>query len=482
MPAKDSIESLLQILVNTPETEKGSVIYSVVKSLREACSLFKKSSLEYQEASKRVQEILDSILSETIQEEEEWEDEFSESSEEKIASANNSSHSTSPSTDTYEEDEEIEFPSSSSAPSSASFNPATLGTPKSSNRTVMVKPSVTKTAPPPQPPVEAPVVSSPISKLIQGWNTSVGNWLKLPDADPQNSETIIKLVQNVATNRNNILSNNFDDQPNILKKADRFWDDLVKLLTENSYKVFPASFNDTQNPTGRIIYTCRNRVTTPETELLCPGLLQNDNLIKEPIFVISYAPETDFPAGVSHAGLPSHWRGVFGELDVLQEQLKLQTHAYSAMEGLNKNKVEGLEESRDNLLGELGRRIEVLENTIQKDPDSIYRVATDYWRVEEFFWSIYHDDDRPSGCSVFDRLRNRLQSWRPTLRRLFKFHIRDFNCGTDSLASVNKFIGNIIIATKPGTNPGMVVRELRPAIMVPIQGTNRLLKGRVIST
>ncbi len=444
MSAKDSLDTLLQTLVNTPETEKGSVVYSLVKALRESCGLFKKSSTEYQETAKQVQEILDSILSETIQEEE-WEDEFAESS-----------------------DEEIEV-TTSSAP------------PKPSGRTLIIKPAAAPRPPAPEPVPEPVVAETPLSRLLNAWNHVVGNWQKLPDADVAKPDTVVKLIQSIAALRSNVLSNPFDDQAGTLTRVDQLWASLVGIFQENGYKITPRSFTDISNPQGRIIHTARSRVTSPETELLCPGICHYDNLLKDAIWVISFPQEGEFPANSNHAAWPSHWRGIFGETEILLEHLKIQQNALCSVEGINK-KVEPFDEYRDNLIQELQRRLEVLDATIQKDSDSIYRVATDYWRVEEFFWSIFHEDDRPSGCSAFDRLKNRIQTWRPVLRRLLKFHIRDFTCGSESLASVNKYIGNIIISTKPNTTTGMVIRELRPAIAVPVQGTNRLLKGRVIAT
>ncbi len=495
MLSKDSVESLLQMLVNTPETEKGSVLYSLVKALRETCGLFKKSSPEYQQAAKRVQEILDSILSETIQAEEEWEDEFSESSsqeekpivQEKSVAA---SDKFSISENFFEEDdaEEIELTSSQPhpvVPTPPPPPPASNTFVRTGGKTIIVRPenrtptykNAIEEAPSAPPPVE-----TPLNKLLNGWNSSVGNWLKFPQAEFSNSTSIVKLVQSISAARNNILSNNFDDQSTILAKLDRLWESLVQLFQENRYRVVPNNFNNLSNPQGRLIYACRSRVTTPETELVCPAIWQNDNLLKDSIWVLSYSPDGDFPSTASRSNLPSHWRGIFGELELLLEQIKIQTYTWAAVEGINKNKPEVMDETRDNLAEELSRRTEVLESTIQKDSDNLYHVASDYWRIEEFFWSLFHEDDRPVGCSVFDRLRNRLQSWRPALRRLLKFQVRDFACGSDSLASVNKYIGNIIISSKANTGPGMVIRELRPAIMVPVQGSNRLLKGRVIAT
>ena len=57
---------------------------------------------------------------------------------------------------------------------------------------------------------------------------------------------------------------------------------------------------------------------------------------------------------------------IFGEIEILLEHIKLQNNTFAGIEGVNKNKVETLEESCDNVMAELMRRSEVLESTIQK--------------------------------------------------------------------------------------------------------------------
>ena len=198
--------------------------------------------------------------------------------------------------------------------------------------------------------------------------------------------------------------------------------------------------------------------------------------------VIAFPLDADFPEDHMLSSHPSHWRGIFGELEILLEHIEMQKDAFCAIEGINKNKIEPIDKCQANLHSEVRRRGDVVQASIQKEGETIYRLATDYWRVEECFWSIFHDDDRPGGCSYFDRLRTRLQAWRTTLRRSLKFYIRDFACGIDSLASINKYIGNIILKRKKNVAPSTVIRELRPAIVVKDQGASRLLKGRVVST
>ncbi|HNZ65845.1 MAG: hypothetical protein KBC30_07205 [Planctomycetes bacterium] len=450
MTSYSSLESQLQTLINTPETDKVTLLCSLLKALREACVLFKQSSFsESQEAGKNVQEILDEILSGAIErEEEEWEDEFADSGCEEFIDAIDTSNPNL-SISTYPSPPKTVTSSKPQTPSSSS--------------------------------PELVVQRSPIGKLIYDWNSTSDSWLKLPELEMDSPESVYKIIQSMAGLRHNVLSNSFDNQASIITKYDTLWAEILNLFREQDYYVHPGSW-DAEHVSGRIIYTCRTRINAIENELICPGLNCGDEILQDPIWVVNYPSDVNFPNTHPRKELPSHWRGIFGEIEILLEHIKLQNNTFAGIEGVNKNKVETLEESCDNVMAELMRRSEVLESTIQKEDENLYRIATDYWRIEECFWSLFHDDNRPSSCSIFDKMRNRLQSWRPIMRKNLKLHIRDFAPGADTLASINQYIGNIIIKPKQGTSPGTVIRELRPAIMVKIQNTSRVLKGRVIAT
>lgn len=442
MTSYSSLESLLQTLLNTPETEKGALLCSLLKTLREACGLFKQSSFsESQEAGKKVQDILDEILSNAIETaEEEWEDEFT----------NEDSNDFIDAIDTSQSRPNIPAPSSSTFAS------------------VQVE----------QEPAEP---EEPMLQLISEWNRSVDSWLQLPQLNIDSETSIKNVVRTLSALRHNITSNTFENQANILNQYDVLWHKTLELLRSKDYYIVPEVW-DSSHVTGRMIYVCRPRITAIENELICPGINYGDEILQDSVWLVNYPVDMPCPAMASRGDLPNYWRGILGEFDLLLEHIQLQYNAFAAIEGINKNKVETLEESRDNLISELTRRSEVLESTIQKEGESIYRLATDYWRIEECFWSIFHDDDRPSSCSIFDKLRNRLQSWRPVMRKNYKLLIRDFAPNADSLASINQYIGNIIIKPKASVNPGTVLRELRPAIKIKVQNADRVLKGRVIAT
>lgn len=434
MSINQSLESLLATLSNAPEPEKKDVFFSILKALREACGLFNNPVYsDYQDAARAIQKILDGILANEVSDEE-WEEEFVESG----------TH------------EEVEL----------------------SETFVSTRPAVSV--------VQVEESNSPeskINRIISQWNSSNDSWLKMAPVSLKDSNSVIFFVRSTAATYSNIASNTFDNQSEVLNRFEQTWRLILEAFKETDYKVNPVNFNDTSaKPGDKVIYACRSRVAETEYELVSPGVWFQNNLLQSPVRVIAVSMDGEYPGHLATASLPSHWRGILGELDVFCEHLEMQIGAYCALEGINKNKVEPLEEYRSAIIAEVKRRAEVLQSTVQKKEESIYRVATDYWRVEECFWSVFHDDSRPTSCSYFDRLRTRLQSWRANLRRILKFQIRDFACGSDSLASVKQYVGNMILQPKPNTAQGIVIRELRPAIVVKDQAANRFLKGRVVAT
>jgi hypothetical protein len=442
----------------------------MLKALREACAIFYHSDFPgHQEMAKRVQEIMDSILviapAEAI---------LSGSQSTKAAASSDPDSSTSEVTDVIEEEEwEEEFVES------GTFNEN--GEEEKTHTSV----STEKSAPAKVAPQEnTNTPQGQLNRLLTKWNSSNAAWVKLPTVNLTDNNSVIGFVSALGAVRGNMISNTFDGQAEIVQKFDANWQQVLPILREVGFHIVPENFADKMaQPACKIIYTCRTRNAETEKEMITPGILLQDDILRDPVWVIAVPIDGEYAADHPYAALPSHWRGIFGETEVLLEHLAIQPQAFCAVEGINKNRIDTLDECRSGVVAELNRRLEVLHATIQKgEEETAYRLATDYWRVEEFFWSVFHDDDRPSGCSYFDRLRNRLQGWRTVMRRVLKFHIRDFACGSDSLASINKYIGNMILQPQKNVAAGMVTRELRPAIVIKDQGTDRLLKGRVIAT
>ncbi|WP_372368971.1 hypothetical protein [Candidatus Uabimicrobium sp. HlEnr_7] len=434
MTSKSSLQNLLNILVNTPEAEKGALVYAILKSLREACNMFDQSALKEKQAAKELRDGLDKMLSAnaSLDADEEWEEEFADSSMDV----------------NLDDEKSTTFVSSESK---ISIPEEDLDTPRGK-----------------------------IRANINNWNRTNAAWLKLPNIDPNKSDQVVHFVKAVAAIRANIKCNP-GDSTEYIEKLDNFWSTAKDLFAQIDYFI-TSEFGTISDPIGEIIYTCRNRITERTAELLCPGIDYKGETLLKPTCLCILPVDAEYPMGHVNQDLASHWRGIFGEIDLLIKHVQMQRDVSAAIEGVNKNKVESIRDSRSAVLAELKRRADVLRATINKKDETIYRLATDYWRVEECFWSIFHDDDRPSGYSYFDRLRNRIQAWRTTLRRIVKFNIRDFSCGSDTLASVNKYIGNMILSPQKNIAPGTVIRELRPAIIVNVQSTSRMLKGRVIAT
>lgn len=467
----------MQILVNTPELEKKAVLQAILRSLRETCGLFRSSSFAaFQEVAKNAQQILDGIVapsrSDTPPEEKVVEkglDAEAVEGEEFIESA--AFGATSSEVEQIEEiSEDMERAETFVTTVMSQQKPGTSqeGGGGSSGKADKTDNSS----------------QGRMDRLIAKWNGSSAAWLKFPSVTLADSRSSLACILASAGTRTNLLSNNFEGQTEILKKFDDVWQQMTALFQDAGYQITPSNFaSSSPDDSGKLVYTCRSRTTSDsEKELIAPAVEFQGKSLRDSVWAVVVPADSEFPSDQSHGNFPSHWRGILGELHILLEHLEIQPKAMSAVEGINKNRVEPLDDCRANIIAELKRREDVLLGTLQKGEETSYRLATDYWRIEEFFWSVFHDDDRPPGCSYFDRMRARLQGWRTTLRRILKLFIRDFACGSDSLASVNQYIGNIILQPQKNMPPGVVIRELRPAIMVKDQATNRLLKGRVIAT
>ena len=225
MTTKKTLESLLQTLVNTPEHQKGAILYSLLKAIKETCKLFDNSKYkDYQIAAKSALEILEEILSEDSQmesaefEEDDWEEEFAESASQSVESV----------------DQEISKPQ-------------------------LVKTTSQKTE-----------SENSIIQLIKKWNSSTKNWMRLPEIDVNDHETAGQFVNSVTGLRSNILSNNFDNQSKYMSKLDQLWSDSAEILTKKNYSTCISSLTNVGQAQGKIIYTCRNRITKPEEELISP--------------------------------------------------------------------------------------------------------------------------------------------------------------------------------------------------------------------
>ncbi|WP_372369285.1 hypothetical protein [Candidatus Uabimicrobium sp. HlEnr_7] len=320
--------------------------------------------------------------------------------------------------------------------------------------------------------------------LSERWNKKVDKWFFIHLSEKEEIEQqLTSFVLRATDVRSNLASASLSIKSlkEKLRRFDRYWKMLQEQAYQDSYEIFPQKYGRIPEAQGKVIYSFRPKAKSRENILIRPGLRKDDREIVTPITLVTLPKEGDLPEDYQDQDLPPHWCGILGEVDILLSYLDIQQNVYCSIETVNKGSVQPLQSCRENVITEIKRRREALKNAIRSE-ETIYRIATNYWRIEECFWSIFHDDGRPKGYSFFDRLRRRLQSWRAYIRKENNIFVRDFSANNDTLTSINKYVGNVIFQNKRDVAPGTVLREIRPAVIVKVNKVTRLLKGRVVST
>lgn len=320
--------------------------------------------------------------------------------------------------------------------------------------------------------------------LAERWNGKVDKWfhIDIPIVEDKHKQ-VAEFIHRATDVRSNLASASVSIRSlkEKLRRFDRYWNMFKQQATTDGYEVYPHKFGRIPEVQGDVIYSFRPKAKSTENISIRPGLRFGKVDLVTPITLITLPKTEELPEDYKEKDLPIHWRGVLGEVDILLHYLDIQQNVSCSIEIINKGKVEPLSRCKENVINELLRRREALINAIRGD-ETIYRIATNYWRIEECFWSVFHDDGRPLGYSFFDRLRRRLQSWRASVRKENNLFVRDFSPNNDTLTSINKYVGNVIFQTDKKIVPGTVLREIRPAIIVKVNKATRILKGRVIST
>jgi hypothetical protein len=426
-----SLEALLQTLVNSPEEDKRALTRAAIGLLREVCNMYTKSSYpKFQRLAERARNILDQIL---------------------IGKLEGS-------------DEEEFLESADSAPA----------TEISDSRAVEKSLKI----------LEQEMKLSPLHELVGTWNKEVEPWLQIALPKMESVVVIKSLIKGAAAVRSNLVSaaavsRRFDKES--LEKFDKYWGVWVEEIQRQGYVIFPDKWGRLGKIEGQPIYSCRPSITEEEIAIITPGLKKKDEVVSLPVSLVSLPADRAFPQGHPVEDLPVHWRAILGELELLIQHLEIQNSVMCAIEAVNKARVEPFAQCSLTILQEIKRRGDALRDAL-KNKESIYRLATNYWRVEECFWAIFHEDGRPRGYSFFDRIRRRVQSWHAIIRENDKLYVRNFDSSKDSLASANKYLGNIILENRQGVSPGTILRELRPAVIVKVNNATRLLKGRVVAS
>lgn len=472
-----SLESLLQILTHAPEEGERVLIRSAVSLLREVCNSQSNSlNINSSSAAKKVRDILDEVLEETadskktvapkkaadLKKAEVVCKEESHKAEEFLPLPDEAEYSKD-TTILADEDDQPDEPDEPNETEGVIFPDS-----EAEEETVFANPEETS-----------------LLRLVEKWNAKEEPWFHIPVSAKQNYEnTLREVIYSAAAVRSNlatacIANRSMKDDS---KRFERYWKQIVQQAQKDGYEIFPKQFGRLAEPEGKVIYSCRPRLEKQENALLVPGLASRGKEIFSPLSLVTLPPKQNFPENHPHKDLPPQWRAILGELELLLTHLDIQNTVVCSIESINnKKKIEPYSQCKEPVQNEIKRRANALCNAINQK-ESIYRLATNYWRVEECFWSVYHGDERPTGYSFFDRLRRRTQAWRTTIRNQDQLLVRDFSPGVQSLASINKYIGNIILERKEGVSPGTVLREIRPSIIVQVNKVTRLLKGRVIST
>ena len=317
--------------------------------------------------------------------------------------------------------------------------------------------------------------------MLSQWNSKVKPWLQvnLSEKNAKKASLVVKAVAGVRSNlASAVSSGNLGKQE--MEFFNNCWAGWLKKWEEQGYQITPGKWHLTA-PVGQAIYICSMRATKEKRTLVVPGVKKNGKTLLKPISVIVIPGNSPLPPSHPDKDLPPHWRAILGELELLQAQISLQRTAVCGMEAIQRSALVPCRKYRKELKKEIKRRNDALRAAIA-NKTSGYQFATDYWRVEECFWSLCHDDDRPHGCSIFDSLRQRLQQWRRPVCKANKMTIRDFTPGKETVAAINREISGMVLKRSAGAPAGTVLRQLRPAITVREKNTNRVLAGRVVSS
>ena len=317
--------------------------------------------------------------------------------------------------------------------------------------------------------------------MLSQWNSKVKPWLhvRLSEKNTQKASLVVKAVAGMRSNLASAVSSGNLGKAE-LEFFNNCWTGWLKKWEEQGYQIVPGKWQ-LATPVGKTIYICSMRASKEKRSLLIPGVKKKGKMLLKPVSLVVLPLNSPLPPGHPDNDLPIHWRTILAELELLQLQITIQRTAVCGIEAIHRSALVPCRKYLDDLSKEIKRRSDTLRSTLKSNA-SAYQFATDYWRVEECFWSLCHDDDRPFGCSVFDSLRQRVQQWRRPICKAKKMTIRDFIPGKETVAAINREISGMVLKRGSGVAAGTVLRQLRPAITVREKNSNRVLMGRVVSS
>ncbi|BBM87672.1 hypothetical protein [Candidatus Uabimicrobium amorphum] len=321
--------------------------------------------------------------------------------------------------------------------------------------------------------------------MLHNWNREADVWHKIQTKyNLSSSKDAISFVKTISAVRSNLVAAlNLGKLPKEkMQVFQKCWGGWLNELKKAGYVLHPQQMGNLTKEVGKVIYCCSPRAQAKKMILVVPGLKKRGKLLLPPVTTVILPSNTPFPDYHKAKNFATHWRGILGEVELLTIHARMQPQTSCAIESIYRNKAVPVSvENRQKIIDEIKRRKEVLERSLSSQASS-YQIATNYWRVEECFWSLFHDDDRPFGHSFFDMLCKRVQDWRGYLARKHKIFAKDFVIKKDSLGAINSYVEGIILKQQSGIAKGKVLRQLRPALTLQEKNLKRTLKGRVIST
>ncbi|BBM82898.1 STAS domain-containing protein [Candidatus Uabimicrobium amorphum] len=318
--------------------------------------------------------------------------------------------------------------------------------------------------------------------VTQQWNKYTHHWHKLPaNFDISQPKQVVAFVKNAAAIRSNIVTSisiGKEDKAH-LSKFNECWRKWKDSLEKHGYTIYPEIGGYLKKPVGKIIYCHSLRAKVKKIILVVPGVTKDGKEYIAPVSTVILPTTVPFPEKHIAAKLPTCWRSILGEIELLCIHARIQPKTMCAIESLNKTPM-SLHNNRNIAIEELKKRRKTLERLL-KTKSSNYKIATHYSLVEECFWSLYHDDQRPQGHSFFDMIRKRLQEWHNIIKRKHNITIKNFTKRSD-VKNIQGYVAKNIIQKHPDLPPKKVLRQLCPAIIVEVNAQKRVLKGRIIST
>lgn len=323
---------------------------------------------------------------------------------------------------------------------------------------------------------------SSFASVTEQWNQYTHSWHKLPtNFDISQPKQVVSFVKNAAAIRSNIVTsiNIGKEDKAHLSKFNECWVKWKDILQKHNYNIYPEMGGYLKKPVGKIIYSHSLRAKVKKVILVVPGVKKDEKEYIAPVSTVILPTTVAFPQEHGFAKLPTCWRSILGEIELLCIHARIQPKASYAIESLGKTPM-SLHNNRNTVIEEIRKRQKTLERLL-KTKASNYKIATHYSLIEECFWSLYHDDGRPRGHSFFDMIRKRLQEWHNLIKRKHNIAVKNFARKSDA-QSIHKYVAKNIVQKHPDFPPKKVLRQLCPAIIIEINGQKRILKGRIIST